>query len=229
MNRRMVATLGGIAVGSFAAGFATCRLWLEAQLREELNTSVEAAKRAYEMAAEAAEKKIDGPVTTEDIDFNEVAVHQDVVIENARLHSISLDHQPNAFGEGIVVVEEKADAVPEIMSVHEADYQKAVAAVETPVDVFVSGGVNDYGISYIEDFEFQEEDGRYKYHIDILMDEHVPIFMMEGMQIEDWDQRLGDSILVDFYRLVPPGVNPVLYVRNHQIGEDYEVVMVSQG
>lgn len=224
----MVATLGGIAVGSFAAGFATCRLWLEAQLREELDTSIEAAKRAYEMAAEAAEKKVDGPVDKPH-DWLATAVANDEVLVNARLHSISLDHTPNAFGGTVEVIGEISDAVPEIMSVHELDYEKAVAAVETPVDVFVSGGVNDYGISYIEDVEFHEEDGRYKYHIDILMDEHVPIFLMEGMQIEDWDQRLGDSILVDFYRLVPPGVNPVLYVRNNQSGEDYEVVMVSQG
>jgi hypothetical protein len=107
------------------------------------------------------------------------------------------------------------------------DYHKAIAAVETPIDVFVEGGVNDYGISYIEEEEYLEEDGRNKSKIDIIMDEHQPLFLMDGQQIDDWDQRLGDSILVDFYKLVPPGVDPVLYVRNHRTDEDYEVVRVS--
>lgn len=109
------------------------------------------------------------------------------------------------------------------------DYDKAIAATETPVEVFVAGGINDYGISYIEEEDFQdEEDGRYKGRIDIMMDDHQPIFLMDGAQIDDWDKRLGDSILVDFYKLVPPGVDPILYVRNHRTGEDYEVVQVFQ-
>jgi hypothetical protein len=50
---------------------------------------------------------------------------------------------------------------------------------------------------------------------------------MDGEPISDWDQRIGDSILVDFFKLVPPGVEPVLYVRNHRTDEDYEVVRVA--
>lgn len=109
------------------------------------------------------------------------------------------------------------------------DYHKAIAAVETPVEMFVAGGINDYGISYIEEEDYHDEgDGRFKGRIDIMMDDHQPIFLMDGTAIDDWDKRLGDSILVDFYKLVPPGVDPVLYVRNHRTGEDYEVVQVSQ-
>lgn len=109
----------------------------------------------------------------------------------------------------------------------ENDYHKAIRAVETPVELFVEGGVNDYGVSYIEEEEYLEDDGRFKGKIDIIMDADAPIFLMDGHQIDDWDQRLGDSILVDFYRLVPPSVTPVLYVRNHRTQEDYEVVRVA--
>ena len=51
-----------------------------------------------------------------------------------------------------------------------------------------------------------------------------PSFYIDGQEINDWDEKLGDSILIDFYRLVPPGIAQVLYVRNHKTDEDYEVV-----
>jgi hypothetical protein len=94
--------------------------------------------------------------------------------------------------------------------------------------MFVAGGVNDYGVSYIEEEDYLDEDGRFKGKIDIIMDDHNPVFLMDGQPIDDWDKRVGDSILVDFYKLVPPGVDPVLYVRNHRTDEDYEVVRVVQ-
>lgn len=105
-------------------------------------------------------------------------------------------------------------------------YEQAIAATETPVEVFVDGGINDYGMSYIEEEDYLDEDGRVKLKIDIFMDDHNPRFMMDGQVCDDWDKRLGDSILVDFYNLVPPGAEPVLYVRNHRTDEDYEVVRV---
>jgi hypothetical protein len=104
------------------------------------------------------------------------------------------------------------------------DYHKAMAATETGTDLFVEGGINDYGISYLEEEEYMEEDGRFKGQITIVMEDTQPSFFMDGKQISDWDQRVGDSILVDFYKLVPPGVPPVLYVRNHRTDEDYEVL-----
>lgn len=109
----------------------------------------------------------------------------------------------------------------------ENPYHKAVAATETPMNLFVDGGVNDYGVSYIEEEDYLDQDGRFKGKIDIMMDEHNPIFLMDGQPIDDWDRRVGDSILVDFYKLVPPGADDVLYVRNHRTDEDYEVVRVS--
>lgn len=105
------------------------------------------------------------------------------------------------------------------------DYHKAVAAMETDFETFVDGGVNDYGMSYIDEEDYLDEgDGRDKLQIVIHISEFEPIFTMGGVQIDDWDKRVGDSILVDFYKLVPPGVEPVLYVRNHRTDEDYEVI-----
>lgn len=107
-------------------------------------------------------------------------------------------------------------------------YHKAVEAIETPVEMFVDGGVNDYGVSYIEEEEFEEDDGRYKGRISMVMNEaNVPTFFLDGTSIEDWDVRLGDSIIVDFNRhaIQHPGSATVLYVRNHKTDEDYEVVL----
>lgn len=103
-------------------------------------------------------------------------------------------------------------------------YREAQEAVQaTDFDTFVEGGINDYGISYIEEEEYFEEDGREKYQITIMMDDVQPLFIMDNQPIDDWDSRIGQSILVDFYKLVPPGIDPVLYVRNHERDEDYEV------
>lgn len=98
---------------------------------------------------------------------------------------------------------------------------------ETPKDTFVNGEKNEFGISYIEAEEFEEEDGRAKYRVEIIMHETNPIFTMDGVEIGDWDIRLGASILADMYEHIPPGVTPVLYVRNWASDEDYEVVQVS--
>jgi len=103
-------------------------------------------------------------------------------------------------------------------------YHTAIAAQETTPELFVSGGVNDYGVSYIEEEEYEEEDGRVKKQIILMMDEHNPVFMMDGQKINDWDARVGDSIVVDFYKFVPPNTAQVLYVRNHETDIDYEVV-----
>lgn len=106
-------------------------------------------------------------------------------------------------------------------------YSKALELDETKTEIFVDGGINDYGVSYLEQEDYEDEDGRPKYRIDLIMDNSDAIFLMDGEQIHDWDQRLGDSILVDFYKHVPPGTDGILYVRNHRTDEDYEVVRVT--
>jgi hypothetical protein len=204
--------IGGIV------GFVAGRVSVEGKMRAEYAESVEMLKHAFENA------KTEAPVVdVEDIDLNEVTISG--INEGQRLVELSLDHEPNAFVEAAIA---KGTMAPHegLVTVHETDYHKAIDAIETPVELFVSGGVNDYGVSYIEDSEFEEQNGFEKIRIDIMIDDHNPLFLMEGQQIDDWDKRLGDSILIDFFRLVPPGASPVLYVRNHAAGEDYEVVRV---
>lgn len=144
-----------------------------------------------------------------------LAVTGDITeIHNARIESLSLDKEPGHF-EGQISVTRPEDN----------PYHKAVAASATPHEMFVSGGINDYGVSYIEEEEYHDEDeGRFKGQIIMVWNDSDPRFFMDGVLIDDWDKRLGDSIVVDFTRLVPPGAGEVLYVRNHKTDEDYEVI-----
>lgn len=218
MNRNAILAVVGAAAGGVAVGFVTGRAYWEKICRAEYAEATEGMRRSFEIAAEIRKKSVP---TVDEIDFNEVAVP----VSN---YFFGSNDVPQVFtvrdNQGTSAIE--IDPPLGIDTPKENTYHKAIAAVETPVELFVDGGVNDYGMSYIEEEEYEEEDGRYKGKIDILMDDHNPIFMMDGQEIDDWDQRIGDSILVDFYRLVPPNVDPILYVRNHRTDEDYEVVRV---
>jgi hypothetical protein len=205
--------VGSAFTAGVISGVAGVRITLEKKLRKEFDEREQLMQHAYEQALEMglAEKE----VPEKEWDFNEVVV--------------GIEETPSAFGEGILTVggdivkqseEEKAETVN--------PYHRALEALETPVELFVDGGVNDYGMSYIEEEDYQDEDGRFKGKIDILINgDQDPIFMMDGQPIDDWDRRVGDSILVDFYKLVPPGTEPILYVRNHRTDEDYEVVRLA--
>ena len=194
MNRS--ALLAGVSILSAVGGYLIGWYSVEAKVRHEYEESARIRERARKLAEER-------PILTEDPEVN---------FEGGVSRQIPVDPEGAQF------------VLPFEQDLSANDYHKATSATDTDVDVFVSGGVNDYGISYIEEEEFEEEDGRFKGRITIVMEETQPSFFMDGNQIHDWDERVGDSILVDFYKLVPPGVTPVLYVRNHRTEEDYEVI-----
>lgn len=220
--RRLILIGLGAFVGGSALGFGTGRVYWEGKIREEYQKATESMRRSFEIAAEIQTKKaeeflaeavkvpteeeldafIEAEKFVEEIDFNEIA-HPDV-----NVFPVQEEPAKNEYHRSL------------------DSWEKAVSADETPFEMFVEGGINDYGVSYIEEEEYLEDDGRFKGKIDILMDDHNPVFLMDGKPIDDWDTKVGDSILVDFYRLVPPGVDPILYVRNHRTDEDYEVVRV---
>lgn len=212
----------GLFLGGVAVGIAGSYTALEAKFRKQYNESEALLKNAYETAKAfnntSADIQLDQALEDEkafqDEIFDEEAIKARV-IENLKANSVSLDSTRNAFDEGIEVVQK-------------TNYATAVTATETPVDVFVQGDTTVYGMSYIEEEEYEEDDGRAKEQITIMLQSDMePVFIMDGDPINDWPARIGDSILVDFYKHVPPGVEPVLYVRNHRTDEDYEVVMVS--
>lgn len=209
MNRQKEVVVGlsmlaGTFITGVGVGAAVVRTWLEKGLRADYEERGERMKRAYEIALLLEKDK--------EFDFNEVAVPE---------AETPTEHIP------VVIFEEPVVDPDEEQKESTNPYHKAVAATDTSVEMFVSGGINDYGVSYIEEEDYHDDgDGFFKGRVDIIMNDGAPIFMMDGQPIDDWDKRLGDSILVDFFTKVPPGVEPVLYVRNHRTTEDYEVVQV---
>lgn len=98
------------------------------------------------------------------------------------------------------------------------EYQKAAADYMVP-------GVSDE-ISYISEDEYNEDDGNTKEQITIFLQagNEEPLFVCGGDPITNWQELIGDTILIDFYRkFMPTDTERVLYVRNHRRGEDYEV------
>ena len=105
----------------------------------------------------------------------------------------------------------------------------------TEVDNFTPEDANPYHVAvaqpqpswtYLEEEDYQDEDDRVKRQITIMPNhEGQPVFVMNDIEIADWEERIGSNILRDFYSLVPPDVVPaVLYVRNNVTQEDYEVI-----
>lgn len=210
MNGRTYYWLG---VGSaFAAGVisgvAGVRIALERKLRKEFDEREQLMQNAYEQALEMGlDQAKEEPVDEETR-----------LIKDIELLEISLDETPNAFGEGILTV--GGEIVKE-----GASEEKTVNPYHTAVQ---SEGVPDGSVSYIDAEDYEDEDGRFKGKIDILINgDQDPIFLMDGSPIDDWTDRIGESILRDFYALVPPGEEPILYVRNHRTDEDYEVVRLA--
>lgn len=77
----------------------------------------------------------------------------------------------------------------------------------------------------IDDDLYAEEDGRAKEQITVFMGDGEPYFVQDGMVIEDWREKIGDNVLVMFYQNFGPDAKErVIYVRNHERGEDFEVI-----
>lgn len=196
--------LVSVFVGGLVTGGALTAFFLEGKIRTKYEMQLESMKRVY--------GQINTPTSDEDGDSED---SRETVRSDAYDPSVGVTRDPEYASDEPVV---------------DNAYHRALDVVETPVEVFVEGGINDYGMSYIEEEEFLDEDGRAKVHVDYFVQNADPIFLIDGQQIDNWDELLGDSILVDMYRhaVSVQGLDPVLYVRNHKTGTDYEVVQISQ-
>lgn len=84
--------------------------------------------------------------------------------------------------------------------------------------------VEETKLEIITDEDYHEEDGRAKELIQIFMGEGDPYFMQDGAMIDDWGEKIGENILVMFYQnFSPDAKDRVVYIRNNQRGEDYEI------
>lgn len=192
--------LSAFGIGAIVGGVAV-RVLVEEKIAKEYDESLASVTRAYE-------------TSLNQIQNEEGYVHfSDIQVE---------DRSAN-FGQRVVWDAKEKDEYVKQANV----YHTPVVEDTTPVNVFVEGTPNQFGISYIEEEEFDEEDGRQKYSISMVIDPETMdvTFFCNGVEMGDWGVRLGPSIVTDFIEHVPHNLpNQILYVRNHQTDEDYEVV-----
>jgi hypothetical protein len=205
--------LGLVWIGGFLGGVAFSFTSAEVRARKSYTLKLDSVKRAYEEALALRDRQPVINIFQQDKEPDE----SDIPLEGVDFEGTTK----------VVLPEPVVEPDPEQMPTTNL-YHTAVAEVSTPVETFVQGEQNQFGISYIEDEDYLDDgDGRFKGRIDIIMQvDDGPMFVMEGEPIDDWEKRLGTSILVDFFTLVPPGAEPILYVRNHRTDEDYEVVQI---
>ena len=190
-------------VSAFGAGLGIgAGLWSvlrEEQLKKEYKESTESFMRAIRLA-----QKTEVHVHVKE---DEDIPLQEVVPRNPG--NPATDFVARAVGDPIKVTE-----VENFKPEDENPYHQAVAQPQP-------------SWTYLEQEDYEDDDDRVKRQITIMPgdDGMTPVFVMDDIEIADWEERIGSNILRDFYSLVPPDVVPaVLYVRNNVTQEDYEVI-----
>lgn len=195
--------LGGLGVGLIVGATLT---FLEANFSAELK-----ARNRYDEMLDLHRRMLDRNST-----LNQDVKIEEPVEEEFDLNEYSFQGEEITVG-GDIVVETPIAEEP-------IDFEYVNRVVEyNESDVFVNG-TSPWSLEYIDAETYEEDDGRGKEQITILMGLDEPIFLMDGEQIDNWEELIGGDILKEFYQRVPPGVDRVLYVRNHRRDEDYEVV-----
>lgn len=187
---------GGILIG-VGLTYTEAHITTEARMQEEFTESLESHKRVLQTAAEDfLNRESDGPFETEE-ELNETEA-------------------PVMVG-GDIVMETKVQEVgpgPEYLKAAR-DYTTAIGDASGVIP-----------LEYISEDDYNEDDGRSKEQILIHMSiEGDPLFMNEGIVLENWKELISPNILVDMYQMIPPNQETkVLYVRNHIVDTDYEVI-----
>lgn len=196
--RQLVGVLGGLIAGA-GLGYIYSVASVEKKVREEYAASARMRQRAYEIA-----KDLEGEAPAESEDHVKV-------FEEIELISISIDTEPNAFGGTLEV-----DYSPQ-----EHDPYHTPPQI---IDQETGQVVEIERLSYISEDDYHEEDGHAKETLTFIGDGVDVHFFEDGVEIEDWKDRIGEGFLVDFQRYVPYGEDPVLYIRNHATDTDYQVI-----
>lgn len=177
----------------------------EDKFRKEYQESAESMRRAMELAR-VINAEVMAPVETEVELENETKEDEGLVLVSP------------------AVIEEKND-LPFDPAAGLVEVNDFTPQETNPYHVAVAGVQEDPTFALIEEEDYLDHhDGRSKGQITITMEEHNPIFFEGGMQIKDWDVKIGDNILRDFYTKCPPGKEQVLFVRNNLTDTDYEVI-----
>jgi hypothetical protein len=76
------------------------------------------------------------------------------------------------------------------------------------------------GIHHISEIEYEHEESFDKCVVEIFLNEDLPVFLFNSIQVEDWFSHLGETIVLTGDETKD---NETFYVRNHNLRTDYEV------
>jgi hypothetical protein len=161
----------------------------------------------------------------------QLATHKAVLQRSAERYIINqtfVAEKPAATEEELVdnsskhIIEDDVITVGGEMTVASPEYVEA-ATQYSEQNIFHVDSAES--IAYIEAEDYEEEDGRPKEQISIMLGGDEPLFLMDGQPVENWAELIGEQIIRDFYRLTPDARDRVLYVRNHKRDEDFEVIL----
>ena len=195
-------------------------LLVEKKLKAEYAESTASMRRAYEALKIDAETPA---LTEEDLIITHPTPEGtaleggDVtILKNAEVRNLSLDAEPNAFGETIEVKPIDTDVV---VKPTQSDNPYHTAVRQTAEQ----GGYVTYVELSAEDYD--EDDGRLKEHITMLFSDGEPIFFKDSAELDVAEAMdlVGSTIVDDMRKSVREG-NPIIYMRNAQTDIDYEVV-----
>jgi hypothetical protein len=196
-----------VGVGAaFTAGLGIgAGLW--AVLREEkLKAEYKEQTAAFMRAMQAARSNVEIHVDTDG--------YQDI-LDKTRASTEELAEKLAGDNRGVVVPEE---------GIKIGDIEGFTPDSNNPYHEAVDEPAASW--TYLEEEDYHDDDGRYKGQITLLPgDDGKPVFVENDIEIADWEQKVGPSILRDFYTMVAPNTHPaVLYVRNNLTESDYEVI-----
>lgn len=199
--RFFVGVTAAFAAGGLI-GVAIGIIATEDKFRKEYQESSESLRRAMELARQVKQEP-EAPAEEEGELLVSPMTFEPAQVEETEEHKDDLPFDPAG---GLVLVQ---DFAPQM----ENPYHKAVEGVQ-----------ENPSFELIEEEDFHGDNGRLIAQITITMDDHNPLFFENGMECKDWEVKIGENILRDFYVLCPPGTAQVLFVRNHTNDTDYEVI-----
>lgn len=201
MSREKVVLGVGAFIAGVGVGALATKILIEDKVREKAALEVEMIQNAYG-AAMALHDAAETIGRVEEVRDVEGGVEMDIVLDKpiSEIDPPNYLQGSNPYHEAIVEASKGPDPGEELPT--------------------------DEGIEYISEEDYDDEDGRVKLKVEILVDDGMPVFLMDHEPFEEWEDRIGTTILRDMFQLCPPGTDQILYVRNQRTDEDYEVTRV---
>ena len=210
--------LGLVFLGGAIAGAGLAINELEREFDKQYLNDVETMRRVFE-------RRNEGITPTAPVeDEHQLTIDDIEPVSVGPVEEPSRPEQTAHIMDQIVPIELTGE--PEVFTGRVETRHQALNPYHTPVSATAPEEPEGlFEVESITEEEYDDDDGRYKAQIIMVVDGTAdPMFFQDGRQIDDWEQKVGEGVIRDFYSKLQPGEPPVLYYRNHRSDEDFEVV-----